>query len=94
MFQREESAMPIKEEVRTVTATGRVIVPWSIQRALGLEHGGQVRFRVEDGVVTLAAVDPRENASPDPDFRVALNVELKTLLDAFERDRANEVATR
>ena len=44
--------MPILEEVRTVTADGRVVVPWVIQRALGLEHGGPVRFHVENGVVT------------------------------------------
>ena len=45
--------MPIFEEVRTVTATGRLVIPWVIQRALGLDHGGPVLFRVENGAVTL-----------------------------------------
>ena len=38
-FQHKEFRMPVLEEVRTVTADGRLVVPWVIQRALGLEHG-------------------------------------------------------
>ena len=95
--------MPILEEIRTVTVDGRVVIPWVIQRALGLEHGGPVRFRVEDGVVTVHAMDGRasDNAraandieSRRPDIRTALATELRTLLDAAERDRANQVAAR
>ncbi len=89
--------MPIKEEVRTVTANGRMIVPWSIQRALGLEHGGSVRFRVEDGVVTLEAANARNTHTAEPrgtGIRTALSAELRMLLVAAERDRANETATR
>jgi bifunctional DNA-binding transcriptional regulator/antitoxin component of YhaV-PrlF toxin-antitoxin module len=94
--------MPILEEVRTVTADGRVVVPWVIQRALGLEHGGPVRFRVVDGAVTLIAVDGRKSASVRPadsaesrrtDVRTVLAAELKTLLETVERDRAIEAAT-
>jgi bifunctional DNA-binding transcriptional regulator/antitoxin component of YhaV-PrlF toxin-antitoxin module len=64
--------MPIFEEVRTITADGRLVVPWVIQRALGLEQGGPVRFRVDNGVVTLIAVDGRRpetpaHAEPSPD---------------------------
>jgi bifunctional DNA-binding transcriptional regulator/antitoxin component of YhaV-PrlF toxin-antitoxin module len=93
--------MPIVEEIRTVTANGRVVVPWVIQRALGLEHGGPVRFVVEDGVVTVFAVDARTSetaASVDDcgarrsDIRATLAAELKSVLDAAERDRAIEAA--
>lgn len=83
--------MPDLEEVRTVTIDGRVVIPWMIQQALGLEHGGPVCFRVENGVVTLRAVD-RRGARPTArpgDVRAALTSELKTLLEARERDRAN-----
>src|SRR5580765_5032413 len=59
--QYGECAMPVLEEVRTVIADGRVVIPWVIQRALGLEHGGPVRFRVENGVVTVSAVDARRS---------------------------------
>jgi bifunctional DNA-binding transcriptional regulator/antitoxin component of YhaV-PrlF toxin-antitoxin module len=52
--------MPNFQEVRTVTPDGRLIVPWVIQRALGLEQGGPVRFRVENGVVTLEGVEGRK----------------------------------
>jgi bifunctional DNA-binding transcriptional regulator/antitoxin component of YhaV-PrlF toxin-antitoxin module len=85
--------MPTVEEIRTVTADGRLVVPWVIQRALGLEHGGPVRFRVENGVVTLVAVDARRSqadhdAAPRRgDIRAALADELKTLLNVAERDR-------
>jgi bifunctional DNA-binding transcriptional regulator/antitoxin component of YhaV-PrlF toxin-antitoxin module len=92
--------MQILEEVRTVTADGRVVIPWVIQRALGLDHGGPIRFRVEGGVVTVCAVDVRKPDTPRAldstrpqrtDIRAALATELKTLLDAAERDRANRV---
>ena len=89
--------MPVLEEVRTVTADGRLIVPWVIQRALGLEHGGPVRFRVEDGVVTLVAVEAQTVASPATEAaaevgssgrRAELIAELKVLMEIADRDRA------
>jgi len=96
--------MPILEEVRTVTADGRVVIPWVIQRALGLDHGGPVRFRVVDGSVVLIAVDaprnaetPRHMNGSEPrrtDVRAVLAAELKTLLEVAERDRALETATQ
>ena len=61
-----------------------------------------MRFRVENGVVTVLAVDGRkveiapaaDGAEPRrTDVRAALAAELKTLLDAAERDRANAAAT-
>jgi bifunctional DNA-binding transcriptional regulator/antitoxin component of YhaV-PrlF toxin-antitoxin module len=88
--------MPTFEEVRTVTADGRLVVPWIVQRALGLEHGGPVRFRVDNGVVTLIAVDARktETATPEhgaaprrTDVRQELAAELNTLLAVGVRDR-------
>jgi len=86
------------EEVRTVTADGRLVVPWVIQRVLGLQHGGPVRFQVENGVVTLIAVDaPPAEASDDAEppranIKAKLAEELKTLLEVAERDRALETA--
>jgi bifunctional DNA-binding transcriptional regulator/antitoxin component of YhaV-PrlF toxin-antitoxin module len=89
--------MPILEEVRTVTADGRLVVPWVIQRALGLEHGGPVRFHVENGVVTLVAVevksaevpaDAAETERNKADLRAELVAELRTLMEVADRDRA------
>ena len=86
--------MQVFEEVRTITATGRVVVPWVIQRALGLDHGGQVVFRVENGAVTLVAAEARKaeqvGATPVADTKYALMMELKALLDAADRDRLAE----
>jgi bifunctional DNA-binding transcriptional regulator/antitoxin component of YhaV-PrlF toxin-antitoxin module len=96
-FQHKEFRMPIVEEVRTVTADGRLIVPWVIQRALGLDHGGPVRFHVEDGIVTLVAVEAKPAKAPLTDagnvrnraeIRAELAAELKTLMDVAERDRS------
>ena len=94
--------MPILEEIRTITPDGRVVVPWVIQRALGLEHGGPVRFRVVDGTVMLIAVDGRRSNSSQSadsaeprrtDVRATLAAELKTLLETAERDRVIEAPT-
>lgn len=90
------------EEVRTVTSTGRLVIPWVIQRALGLEHGGAVKFRVEDGAVTLVALEPRKNAPVNDhdrdepriaDSKSALMAELKTLLDVRDRDRSGDTSS-
>jgi bifunctional DNA-binding transcriptional regulator/antitoxin component of YhaV-PrlF toxin-antitoxin module len=94
--------MPIVEEVRTVTADGRLVVPWVIQRALGLEQGGPVRLSVANGVVTIVAASARnfetgrnaDGATPRRfDIRTALMAEVEALLDTAERHRANEAAT-
>jgi bifunctional DNA-binding transcriptional regulator/antitoxin component of YhaV-PrlF toxin-antitoxin module len=95
-FQYGELRMPIVEEIRTVTADGRLIVPWVIQRALGLDHGGPVRFHVENGVVTLVAVETRPAEVPvdvaageqnKVGLRAELLAELKTLVAIADRDR-------
>jgi len=85
--------MPNFEEVRTITADGRLVVPWVIQRALGLEHGGPVRFRVDSGVVTLIAVDGRRPETPahaeppadgvQPERRTDIRQELAAELNAL-----------
>ncbi|HEX3995344.1 MAG TPA: hypothetical protein VHX39_29575 [Acetobacteraceae bacterium] len=89
--------MPVVEEIRTVTADGRLIVPWVIQRALGLDHGGPVRFHVENGIVTLVAVEVKPAEAPRTEagsgrnraaIRAELAAELKTLMDVAERDRS------
>ena len=49
--------MPVVEEFRTLTGDGRIVIPWVVQEALGLAHGGQICFHVENGVVTLHARD-------------------------------------
>jgi AbrB family looped-hinge helix DNA binding protein len=86
--------MPIFEEVRTVTANGRLVIPWVIQRALGLDHGGAVLFRVENGAVTLLPAERREAIEKPQasDAKDALVTELRTVLDAAERDRSAEAS--
>jgi bifunctional DNA-binding transcriptional regulator/antitoxin component of YhaV-PrlF toxin-antitoxin module len=91
--------MPIFEEVRMVTANGRLVIPWVIQRALGLDHGGAVLFRVENGAVTLLPAERREASlgeagekPPASGSKDALMTELRTVLDAADRDRSAEAS--
>ena len=100
--------MSVIEEVRTVTSNGRIVVPWAIQQALGLEQGGPVCFRVENGVVTIHAAEDRwgeaafvsllDNgvAEEKADHLAELSTELENLLgmaeSAGERPRRRERA--
>jgi bifunctional DNA-binding transcriptional regulator/antitoxin component of YhaV-PrlF toxin-antitoxin module len=93
--------MPIFEEVRTVTATGRLVIPWVIQRALGLDHGGPVLFRVENGAVTLLPAEQHKagqaeimnsEKTPVAEPKDALVAELRTFLDAADRDSSAEAS--
>lgn len=48
--------MPILEEISTITAKGQTTVPKAVRQILGIDYGGQIAFRVEDGQVTLHPV--------------------------------------
>ncbi len=52
--------MPAIEEVSTITAKGQTTVPKAIRQALGVGYGGRIAFRVEDGAVSVHAVDEPE----------------------------------
>ncbi len=91
--------MSVIEEVRTVTSNGRMVVPWAIQQALGLEQGGPVCFRVENGIVTIHAAEDRwgeaafasllDNPPEErSDSLTALGAELETLLGLSDREPA------
>ena len=41
------------EEISKITAKGQTTVPRSIRRALGVDYGGKIAFRVDQGGVTL-----------------------------------------
>ena len=41
------------EETSTITAKGQTTVPKAVRRALGVDYGGKIAFRVEDGRVTV-----------------------------------------
>lgn len=43
----------IVEETSTITAKGQTTVPKSVRQALGVDRGGKIAFRVEDGRVTV-----------------------------------------
>jgi antitoxin PrlF len=52
----------VVEEVSTITVKGQTTVPKAVRRALGVDYGGKIAFRVSDGSVTVV----RANEIDDP----------------------------
>ena len=45
--------MTIIEEISTITAKGQTTVPKAVRQALGLDYGGKIAYRIEDGRVVI-----------------------------------------
>jgi antitoxin PrlF len=45
------------EETSTITAKGQTTVPKAVRQALGVDCGGKIAFRIEDGEVTVYSPD-------------------------------------
>ena len=43
----------IIEESSTITAKGQTTVPKAVRKALGVDFGGKIAYRIEDGRVTV-----------------------------------------
>jgi antitoxin PrlF len=41
------------EEISTITAKGQTTVPKAVRQALGLDYGGKIAYRIEDGRVVI-----------------------------------------
>ena len=41
------------EEASTITAKGQTTVPKAVRQALGVDYGGKIVYRIEDGRVTV-----------------------------------------
>jgi antitoxin PrlF len=52
------------EEISTITAKGQTTVPKSVRRALGVDYGGRIAFRVAGNSVTIHALP--DDAAHDP----------------------------
>jgi antitoxin PrlF len=52
------------EEISTITAKGQTTVPKSVRRALGVDYGGRIAFRVEGNSVTIHAMP--DDTAQDP----------------------------
>lgn len=65
------------EETSTITAKGQTTVPKAVRQALGVDYGGKIVFRVENGRVSVTR--PQE-AHRDP--------ALASFLKLLERDIA------
>src|SRR3546814_15214757 len=45
------------EEVSTITAKGQTTIPKSVRRALGVDYGGKITFRVDEHGVSVHRAD-------------------------------------
>lgn len=45
------------EEISTITAKGQTTIPKSVRRALGVDYGGKIAFRVDDTGVSVHRAD-------------------------------------
>jgi antitoxin PrlF len=55
--------MTIIEEISTITAKGQTTVPKAVRQALGLDYGGKIAYRIEDGRVMIHNAEA-EHADP------------------------------
>lgn len=56
--------MQIIEEVSTITAKGQTTIPKVVRQALGVGYGGRITFRVEEGSVTIHALEDDDEHDP------------------------------
>jgi antitoxin PrlF len=80
--QHRRFAMPVVEEISTITAKGQTTVPKAVRQALGVRYGGRIAFRVEHGLVTVRALPEADDADPA----------LAPFLSLLERDLAARAA--
>lgn len=50
----------ILEETRTITAKGQTTIPKAVRRALGVDYGGRIAFRVDERGVSLHRADAKD----------------------------------
>jgi antitoxin PrlF len=53
----------VVEEISTITAKGQTTVPKAVRRALGVDYGGKIAFRVNNGAVTVVRADEIEDST-------------------------------
>src|SRR4029077_3758988 len=67
----------IIEETSTITAKGQTTVPKAVRQALGIDCGGKIAYRIEDGQVTVH--------NPEAEHR---DPALAAFLELIEKDLA------
>jgi antitoxin PrlF len=75
-------AIPVIEEVCTITAKGQTTVPKAIRQALGVSYGGRITFRVENGTVSVHVAEPLEDPALTP-FLALLECDIAGRPDAL-----------
>jgi antitoxin PrlF len=47
----------VRSEISTITAKGQTTIPKSVRQALGVDFGGKIAFRIDDGGVSVHRAD-------------------------------------
>jgi antitoxin PrlF len=66
----------IIEEISTITAKGQTTVPKAVRQVLGVDRGGKIAYRIEDGRVTI---NNPETEHGDPVLRAFLELIAKDI---------------
>lgn len=91
--------MPVVEEISTITRKGQTTIPKAVRRALGVDYGGMIAFRVDEhGVSVHRKEEEAEHQDPVLDKFLAFLAKdmeqrpdgLKPLSQAFV-DRVNRL---
>lgn len=51
--------MQVLKKISTITSKGQTTVPKAARQILGIDYGGEIAFRVENGTVTVHAVETK-----------------------------------
>lgn len=72
-----KAAPPLIEEVSTITAKGQTTVPKSVRKALGVDLGGRIAFRLTKGGVSVHRVAGVESDPAIDSFLAFLAKDIK-----------------
>jgi len=70
------------EEVSTITAKGQTTIPKSVRKALGVDYGGQIAFRVDEHGVTVHRADDNRDDPAIGSFLAFLARDIKNRPEA------------
>jgi antitoxin PrlF len=66
------------EEISTITAKGQTTIPKAVRRALGVDYGGKIAFRVDAHGVSLVRADSGDDDPAIDGFLALLAADIQT----------------
>jgi antitoxin PrlF len=81
----QEFVMPARllEETSTITAKGQTTVPKAVRRALGVDYGGKISFRIDERGVTVHRADTEHDDPAIDSFLTFLAFDIRRRPEAL-----------